>query len=59
MVLAGGVGREVGEGTRVRGDCHMLMVGDPGTGKSQLMKYTAKLMPRSVFTSGAGIYLVN
>ncbi|XP_045496296.1 DNA helicase MCM9-like isoform X2 [Colias croceus] len=40
--------------TRVRGQCHLLLVGDPGTGKSQLLRAGTELTPRSVFTSGAG-----
>ncbi|XP_028170635.1 DNA helicase MCM9-like isoform X2 [Ostrinia furnacalis] len=40
--------------TRVRGQCHLLLVGDPGTGKSQLLRTGADLTARSVFTSGAG-----
>ncbi|CAB3250809.1 unnamed protein product [Arctia plantaginis] len=40
--------------TRVRGQCHLLLVGDPGTGKSQLLRVGSELTARSVFTSGAG-----
>ncbi|BDA40702.1 probable DNA helicase MCM9 [Coccomyxa sp. Obi] len=54
LMLIGGVERVDESGMRIRGQVHMLLVGDPGTGKSQLMKYAAKLSQRSVVTTGRG-----
>ncbi len=42
------------DGTRVRGDSHILIIGDPGTGKSQLLQTVSKLVPRGIYTSGKG-----
>lgn len=50
--LFGGVRKEAPDGSTRRGSPHMLMVGDPGLGKSQLIHYAAKLAPRSIYTSG-------
>ncbi|TPX51817.1 hypothetical protein SeMB42_g00520 [Synchytrium endobioticum] len=41
-------------GPRVRGDINVLIVGDPGVSKSQLLQYVHKLAPRGIYTSGKG-----
>lgn len=52
LQLFGGVAKHMPDGTRIRGDIHILLVGDPGTAKSQLLRYISLLAPRSVYTSG-------
>lgn len=52
LQLFGGLAKEMPDGTRMRGDIHTLFVGDPGTAKSQMLSYMAKLAPRSVYASG-------
>nr|NAZ26821.1 AAA domain-containing protein [Thermogladius sp.] len=54
LLLFGGVPKLMFDGTRIRGDIHVLLVGDPGTAKSQLLQYTARLAPRGLYTSGKG-----
>lgn len=40
------------DSTRIRGDTHILLTGDPGTAKSQLLKWVAQIAPRGIYTSG-------
>lgn len=54
LQLFGGSVKLLEDQTRLRGDIHILIVGDPGIGKSQILKYVSKLAPRSVYTSGKG-----
>ncbi|MDR0767966.1 MAG: minichromosome maintenance protein MCM [Methanosarcinales archaeon] len=50
--LFSGVVKQFPDGTRTRGDIHVILVGDPGVAKSQLLRYIVRLSPRGVFTSG-------
>ncbi len=54
LQLFGGAAKELEDKTRIRGDIHILIVGDPGIGKSQMLKYVSKLAPRGIYTSGKG-----
>eukprot|EP00755_Sulcionema_specki_P007470 Sspe_Gene.38376::Locus_18497_Transcript_1_1_Confidence_1.000_Length_2593::g.38376::m.38376/K10738/MCM9; DNA helicase MCM9 len=55
LVLIGGFEvRNQKDGSRTRGACHLLLVGDPGTAKSQFLQFAASLSPRSVCTTGIG-----
>ena len=54
LQLFGGVPKKLPDGSEIRGDFHILMVGDPGTGKSMLLSYVDNIAPRSVYTSGKG-----
>jgi len=51
LQMFGGVKKNIG-GTTIRGDIHVLLVGDPGTAKTQLLRYMAKLAPRGWYAGG-------
>ena len=53
-LLFGGVPKVLPDGTKIRDTINILLVGDPGTGKSQILKYVAQLAPRAIYTSGKG-----
>lgn len=54
LLLFRGIPKTYPDGVRVRGDVHILLIGDPGTAKSQLLRYVASLAPRGIYTSGKG-----
>lgn len=54
LTIIGGVSYTDESGMKTRGEPHLLLIGDPGTGKSQFLRFTAELSPRSVLTTGIG-----
>ncbi len=52
LQLFSGVAKEMPDGRRIRGDIHLLLVGDPGTGKSELLSYMSRLSPRGIYATG-------
>ncbi|XP_043690097.1 DNA replication licensing factor MCM6 [Telopea speciosissima] len=52
LMLLGGVHKVTHEGINLRGDINVCIVGDPSCAKSQFLKYTSSIVPRSVYTSG-------
>ena len=53
-LLFGGSSKRLPDGMRLRGDINVLLLGDPGTAKSQLLKFAEKVAPIAVYTSGKG-----
>ncbi|CAN9512207.1 unnamed protein product [Ophioblennius macclurei] len=54
LSLFGGESKNPGGKHKVRGDINVLLCGDPGTAKSQFLKYVEKVASRAVFTTGQG-----
>ncbi|MDD5417916.1 MAG: minichromosome maintenance protein MCM [Candidatus Nanoarchaeia archaeon] len=54
LQMFGGVKKKRADGTSVRGDIHVLLVGDPGTGKTGILRHVAKLSPKGRFVTGKG-----
>jgi replicative DNA helicase Mcm len=52
-LLFGGVPKQLPD-ISIRGDMNVLFIGDPGTAKSQLLQYVARISPRGLYTSGRG-----
>ncbi|MBK5113247.1 MAG: minichromosome maintenance protein MCM [Candidatus Heimdallarchaeota archaeon] len=54
LLLFGGIPKELPDGMKIRGESNLLLIGDPGTAKSQILRYIATLAPRALYTSGKG-----
>jgi len=54
LLLVGGVDKNMSDGMKIRGNMNILLMGDPGIAKSQLLKYISHISPRGVYTTGKG-----
>ena len=52
LQLFGGCHKQMDDGTNLRGDIHILLIGDPGVAKSQILRYMSSLAPRGIYASG-------
>jgi replicative DNA helicase Mcm len=52
LALFGGITKDLPDGGWMRGNSHILLMGDPGTGKTALCRYVAELVPRSEYATG-------
>jgi replicative DNA helicase Mcm len=57
LLLAGGSATLLPDGTKLRGDINVLFVGDPGTAKSEMLKFASQVAPRGLYASGRGTSL--
>ena len=54
LLIVGSVTKKLADGSNRRGDINIFLVGDPGTAKSEMLKFAAKIAPRGLYTSGRG-----
>ncbi|MDH3834429.1 MAG: minichromosome maintenance protein MCM, partial [Nitrosopumilus sp.] len=54
LLVVGSNQRLLGDGSKIRGDINVFLVGDPGTAKSEMLKFCARIAPRGLYTSGRG-----
>ena len=54
LLMAGSTQRQLQDGSKIRGDINIFLVGDPGTAKSEMLKFCARIAPRGLYTSGRG-----
>lgn len=52
QLFGGASNKKLPDGMKIRGNMHILLIGDPGTAKSQILKYVDRLAPKSLYVSG-------
>ncbi|MFH0712971.1 MAG: minichromosome maintenance protein MCM [Candidatus Micrarchaeota archaeon] len=54
QLFGGTPNKKLPDGHTIRSDSHILLIGDPGAGKSAILQYVARLAPKGIFVSGKG-----
>ena len=54
LLIVGSNQRLLTDGSKIRGDINIFLVGDPGTAKSEMLKFCSRIAPRGLYTSGRG-----
>lgn len=54
QLFGGRTGKKAPEGTNVRPDIHLLLIGDPGVAKSRILQYVDQIAPKSIYVTGKG-----
>ena len=54
LLIVGSTQRVLSDGSKIRGDRNVFLVGDPVTAKSEMLKFCSRIAPRGLYTSGRG-----
>ena len=54
LLMVGGNLKQMADGMKIRGNINVLLMGDPGVAKSQLLKHISNFAPRGIYTTGKG-----
>ncbi|MBD3387494.1 MAG: AAA domain-containing protein [Candidatus Altiarchaeales archaeon] len=54
QLFGGRQGKILPDGTKARGDMHLLLIGDPGVAKSRILQYVDQIAPKSIYVTGKG-----
>ena len=54
LLIVGSTQKLLSDGAKIRGDINIFLVGDPGTAKSEMLKFCSRIAPRGLYTSGRG-----